>query len=83
MGKFLIKKVPTGFKFDLKDKFGDRYKHVEIKLFPGLKVTSKYILPEQSKSNLDISKNSFVLSLSATFSNYFREKIRDIHKQYE
>ena len=23
MGKFLIKKVPTGFKFDLKDKFGD------------------------------------------------------------
>ena len=23
MGKFLIKKVPTGFKFDLKDDFGD------------------------------------------------------------
>ena len=23
MGKFLVKKVPTGYKFDLKDRFGD------------------------------------------------------------
>ena len=30
MGKFLIKKVPTGFKFDLKDKFGDTVATSEV-----------------------------------------------------
>ena len=30
MGKFLIKKVPTGFKFDLKDKFGDMVATSEV-----------------------------------------------------
>ena len=30
MGKFLIKKVPTGYKFDLKDKFGDTVATSEV-----------------------------------------------------
>ena len=65
----------------VKDKFGDRDNFVEIKIFPGLKVTSKYIPPEKSKSNLDISKLDFILNLSATFSDYFRKEIRTLHNK--
>ena len=63
----------------VKDKFSDKDDYVEIKLFSGLKVTSRYILPEQSKSNLDISKLDFILSLNATFSDYFRQEVRALH----
>ena len=63
----------------VKDKFSDENNYVEIKLFPGLKVTARYISPEQSKSNLDISKLDFVLSLNAIFSDYFRKEIRTLH----
>ena len=62
----------------VKDKFSDRDDYVEIKLFSGLKVTSRYIPPEESKSNLDISKSNFILSLNATFSDYFRKEIRTL-----
>lgn len=64
----------------VKDKFSDSDSLVEIKLFPGLKVTSRYIPPEQSKSNLNISKSDFVLCLGVTFSDYFRKEIRTLHK---
>ena len=65
----------------VKDKFSDSDDYVEIKLFPGLKVTSKYIPPEQSKSNLDISNVDFVLSLNALFSDRFRKEVRNLHKE--
>lgn len=55
--------------------------YVEIKIFPGLKVTSRYIPPEQSKSNWSISKNNIILNLSATFSDYFRRSIKENHRQ--
>lgn len=67
----------------VKDKFSDSDDYVEIKLFPGLKVTSKYIPPEQSKSNLDISNVDFVLSLNASFSDRFRNEVRNLHKEYK
>lgn len=66
----------------VKDKFSDSDDYVEIKLFPGLKVTSKYIPLEQSKSNLDISNVDFVLSLNASFSDRFRNEVRNLHKEY-
>ena len=64
----------------VKDKFSDSDDCVEIKLFPGLKVTSRYIPPEQSKSNLDTSKYDFVLRLGAIFSDYFKKEIRNLHR---
>ena len=67
----------------VKDKFSDSDDCVEIKLFPGLKVTSRYIPPEQSKSNLDIYNLDFVLSLNATFSDRFRKEIREKHKNVD
>ena len=61
----------------VKDKFSDS--NVVIKLFPGLKVTSRYIPLEQSKSNLDTLNVDYVLSLKAIFSDRFRRKIRKNH----
>ena len=75
-----IAKVLNSLGNVVKDKFSDSDDYVEIKLFPGLKVTSRYIPPEQSKSNLDISNLDFVLSLNATFSDRFRKEIREKHK---
>ena len=75
-----IAKVLNSLGNVVKDKFSDSDDYVEIKLFPGLKVTSRYIPPEQSKSNLDISNLDFILSLNATFSDRFRKEIREKHK---
>ena len=66
----------------VKDKLSDS-EDSELKIFPGLKVTSRYIPPEQSKSNLDISNLDFVLSLNATFSDRFRKEIREKHKNVD
>lgn len=52
---------------------------MEIKLFPGLKVSSRYLLPEQSRSNLDIAKADYILSLRAAFSDYFKKEVRALH----
>lgn len=76
-----IAKVLNSLGDFVKEKFSDKDDYVEIKLFPGLKVTSKYITPEQSKSNLDISGLHFVLSLSAAFSDYFKKEIRNMHSK--
>lgn len=65
------------------DKFSDNDDYVEIKLFPGLKISSQYILPEQSKSNLDISNLNFILRLNAIFSDHFRKNIRILHEVCE
>lgn len=65
----------------VKDKFSDLNDHVELKIFPGLKVTSKYIPLEQSKSNLNLQDNDTILRLSATFSDDFRRKVRASHNK--
>ena len=69
----------------VKDKFSDKDNYVEVKLFPGLKVTSRYIPPEQSKSNLyeNIGNLDYVLNLSSTFTDDFRKKIRELHKKIQ
>ena len=63
----------------VKDKFSDSDDYVEIKLFPGLKVTSRYIPPEQFTSNLGISNMDSVLMLNAEFSKTFKNKIKEQH----
>lgn len=52
-----------------------------MRIFPGLKLTSKFITPEESKSNLKLQSDS-ILSLSATFTDDFRKKIRKSHESY-
>ena len=64
----------------VKDKFSDSDDYVEIKIFPGLKVTSKYIPSEQTVSkrlNIDSEESLF---LSAYFTDDFRKKVRQQHK---
>ena len=63
----------------VKDKFSDMDNYVEIKLFPGLKVTSRYIPPEQFTSNLGIPNMDSVLMLNAEFSKNFKNKIKEQH----
>lgn len=75
-----IARILTSLGDMVRDKFGDKNSYVEIKLFPGLKIASHYIPPQQSKSNLDISKSDFILNLSASFSDYFRKEIRRLHR---
>lgn len=70
----------------VKDKFSDKDNYVEIKLFPGLKVTSRFIPSEHSGSNLyngGYIKSKSLLNLSANFSKDFKNKIHQIHNQYE
>lgn len=64
----------------VKDKVSDEG-NVEIKLFPGLKVTSRLIKPNDSKSNLNISKIGFILSIKASFSDHFKKEVRAIHNK--
>ena len=64
----------------VKDKFSDSNNYVEIKLFPGLKVTSRFIPSEQTVSkrlNIDSEESLF---LTASFTDDFRKKIRQQHK---
>lgn len=65
----------------VKDKFSDSDNYVEIKLFPGLKVTSKFIPTEQTVSKRLNIKSEESLFLSASFTNGFRRKIRQQHKK--
>lgn len=60
----------------VKDNLSDRNNCIEMKLFPGLKITSRYIPLEQSKSNLrNIASNS-VWNLSVYFTDNFKRKVR-------
>lgn len=63
----------------VRDKFSDKDNFVELKLFPGLKVSSRYLSPEQSKSNLNMQNTEYILSISSTFTDDFRKKIRESH----
>ena len=74
-----ISKILNSLGNVVKDKFSDSNDYVEIKLFPGLKVTSRYIPPEQFTSNLGISNMDSVLMLNAEFSKNFKNKIKEQH----
>lgn len=66
----------------IKDIFSDANNYVEIKLFNGFKMSAKYMSPKQSKSNLikNIKDLKYVLNLSSVFTDDFRRKIRELHK---
>ena len=67
----------------VEDKFSDKDKYVEIKLFPGLKVTSRYIPLEQSSLNLcnnGMITSDYLLYLDGEFSNRFKNEIKEKHK---
>ena len=67
----------------VKDKFSDKDKYVEIKLFPGLKVTSRYIPLEQSSLNLcnnGMITSDYLLYLDGEFSNRFKNEIKEKNK---
>ncbi len=65
----------------VKEKFSDEDRFVEMKLFPGLKITSRYVPAEQSNSNLSAYlKSSDMLLLSAEFSRRFKDSVRSLHK---
>ena len=74
-----IAKVLNSLGNVVKDKFSDSDDYVEIKLFPGLKVTSRYIPPEQFTSNLGISNMNSILILNAEFSKNFKNKLKEQH----
>ena len=70
----------------VKDKFSDKDKYVEIKLFPGLKVTSRYIPLEQSNLNLcnnGMITSDYLLYLDGEFSNRFKNEIKEQHKNVD
>ena len=75
-----ISKILNSLGNMVKDKFSDSNNYVEIKLFPGLKVTSRFIPSEQTVSkrlNIDSEESLF---LTASFTDDFRKKIRKQHK---
>lgn len=74
-----IYKITNALGDVVKDKFSDKDNYVELKLFPGLKVTSRYIPSEQSVSKrLNINSN-YSIFMSAVFTDDFRKKVRELH----
>lgn len=65
----------------VKDKFSDKDNFVEIKLFPGLKVTSRFIPSEQSVSKRLNIESNYSVFMSATFTDDFRKKVRESHEK--
>ena len=78
-----MNKILSSLRNVVKDKLSDG-ENVELKLFPGLKVTSKYILSEQSNLNLcnnGTITSDYLLYLNGEFSHRFKEEIKQLHKQ--
>ena len=78
-----ITKILNSLGSVVKDKVSDSNNYVEIKLFPGLKVTSRFIPSEQTVSkrlNIDSEESLF---LTASFTDDFRKKIRKQHKNVD
>ncbi len=65
----------------VKDKFSDKDNFVEIKLFPGLKVTSRFIPSEQSVSKRLNIESNYSVFMSATFTDAFRKKVRESYEK--
>ena len=81
-----ISKILNSLGNVVKDKFSDKDKYVEIKLFPGLKVTSRYIPLEQSSLNLchnGMITSDYLLYLDGEFSNRFKNEIKEKHKNVD
>lgn len=64
----------------VKNKIGNSSGFTEIKLFPGLKISSEFLPEKQYNSNLGIINISSILSLKAEFSKNFKRDIKEIHK---
>lgn len=67
----------------VKDKFSDG-EDSELKIFPGLKITSRYIPTAQSNLNLcnnGMINSDFLLYLNGEFSHRFKEEIKQLHKE--
>lgn len=63
----------------VKEKFSEGLPFVELKLFPGLKVNSKYVSSENSVSkNLNIN-SQYSIFMSSVFTDDFRKKVRELH----
>ena len=74
-----IYKITNALGDVVKDNSSDKDNYVELKLFPGLKVTSRYIPSEQSVSKrLNINSN-YSIFMSAVFTDDFRKKVRELH----
>lgn len=78
-----ISRILSSLRDLVKDKFSDS-EGGELKIFPGLKVTSRYIPTEQS--NLNFCNNGtinsdFLLYLDGEFSHRFKEEIKQLHKK--
>ena len=81
-----INNILSSLRNVVKDKFSDKDKYVEIKLFPGLKVTSRYIPLEQSSLNLchnGMITSDYLLYLDGEFSNRFKNEIKEKHKNVD
>lgn len=65
----------------VKDKFSDCNDKVEIKIFPGLKVTSKCIPSDESVSKRLNIKSKCSIFMSAIFTDDFRKKVRELHNK--
>ena len=77
-----IKNILSTLRNVVKDKFSDLDEYVEIKLFPGLKVTSRYIPFEQSNlkpCNSNKIKSNYSLYLNGEFGDRFKDEIKEKH----
>lgn len=77
-----ISRILNALRTVVKDRLGDREYNSEIKIFPGLKVTSRYISAEQSDLNLcrnGAIQTDYLLYLNGEFSNRFKREIKQAH----
>lgn len=65
----------------VKEKFSGVDGSVELKIFPGLKVSSKYIPSAQSVSRRLSIESDYSIFMSAVFTDDFRKKVRKSHKK--
>ncbi len=67
----------------VKDKFSNKDNYVELRLFPGLKVTSKCVPTEQSVSKRINASSDYSIFMSAIFTDDFRKKVRAMYEHRE
>lgn len=75
-----VKNVLSSLRNVVKDKLGDLDNEVEIKLFPGLCVTSKCIPLEQTKHksvNENVADSTYLLSVRSKISDRFKREIKN------
>ena len=65
----------------VKENFDNCNGTVEIKIFPGLKLTSKCIPSDQSVSKRLKIESGYSIFMSAIFTDDFRKKVRKLHNK--